>query len=111
MPEPKNPIRPLRILGLIEGTSFLLLVGVAMPLKYFANMPTAVKIFGWAHGLLVTLVCVALVRAATLARWPASRAAAVFTAALLPLGPFVIDSRMKRWEREYGANVDAPTTV
>ncbi|HSI34179.1 MAG TPA: DUF3817 domain-containing protein [Tepidisphaeraceae bacterium] len=101
MPEPKNPIRLLRVLGLVEGVSFLMLVGVAMPLKYFAGMPGAVKVFGWGHGVLFTLVCVALARATVLARWPASRAATVFAAALFPFGPFLIDGRMKRWEAEH----------
>jgi len=113
MPDaPKNPIPLLRVLGLIEGVSFIVLMGVAMPLKYFAGMPGAVRVFGWAHGVLFTLVCVALARAAILARWPASRAATVFVAAILPFGPFLIDGRMKRWEAEYAPVVpDSSTSV
>ena len=42
----------LRAVGMVEAVSFLLLLGVAMPLKYFAGMPLAVKIAGWIHGLL-----------------------------------------------------------
>jgi integral membrane protein len=78
----------------------MLLVGVAMPLKYFAGMPMAVRIVGMIHGLLFILFCIALVRAALSARWPFSRTALVFVAALLPFGPFLLDRRMREWERE-----------
>ena len=42
----------LRILGYVEGVSTLLLFGVAMPLKYAADMPEAVTIVGMVHGIL-----------------------------------------------------------
>ena len=45
-------IRQLRIIGLIEGVSFLVLLGIAMPLKYLAGMPRAVSAVGMAHGVL-----------------------------------------------------------
>ncbi|MGQ0439259.1 DUF3817 domain-containing protein, partial [Bacillus sp. B-TM1] len=45
-----TPIGRLRAIGLVEGISFLLLLFVAMPLKYFAGFATAVKITGMAHG-------------------------------------------------------------
>ena len=40
---PTSPIRRLRTIGIFEGLSFLILLGVAMPLKYFAGIPEAVK--------------------------------------------------------------------
>ena len=45
-------IKTLRILGNIEGVSYLLLLGVAMPMKYFFDLPLAVKIVGMVHGVL-----------------------------------------------------------
>lgn len=45
-------IRILRIVALIEGVSFLVLLGIGMPLKYLADIPAAVRITGWAHGVL-----------------------------------------------------------
>jgi hypothetical protein len=42
----------LRKIGIAEGISFLVLLCIAMPLKYFFQQPMAVKIFGWAHGVL-----------------------------------------------------------
>jgi integral membrane protein len=96
----KNPVPLLRRLTLIEGVSFLLLLGVAMPLKYFAGMPMAVKIVGWAHGLLFVAFCFVLLHTMIRARWSFARAAAVFVASLLPFGPFVLDRNMRQWENE-----------
>jgi integral membrane protein len=90
----RNPIPLLRITALIEGVSFLVLLGIAMPLKHWGGMPMAVKVTGWIHGVLFVIFCVALAQTMLLARWPLSRGAMVFTAALLPFGPFVIDRRL-----------------
>jgi integral membrane protein len=97
----KNPISVLRVAGLIEGVSFLVLLGIAMPLKYFAGLPMAVKIAGWIHGVLFVAFCLALWRAMVAAKWPVLRAVPVFIAALLPFGPFVIDRRLRRDEAEF----------
>ena len=83
----------LRLLSIIEGTSTLLLFGIAMPLKYFADMPLAVRVVGSAHGLLfIGLVAVFLLG---IRRVPLSTglATAGIFAAVLPFGPFVFD----RW--------------
>src|SRR6478735_8841621 len=96
-----NPIAFLRLVALVEAVSFLLLLGVAMPLKYAAGMPMAVKLAGWIHGVLFILFVVALVRVVRAARWPMGRAGMVFVGALLPFGPMVLDPRMKRYEAEY----------
>ena len=97
---PKNPIPFLRRAGLVEAVSFLILLGVAMPLKYFAGMPAAVKVAGWIHGVLFIVFCLALLRTVVVARWPLGRAALVFVAALLPFGPFIMDRRMREYEDE-----------
>jgi integral membrane protein len=92
----KTSIGRLRAIGLIEGVSFLLLLGVAMPLKYFAGMPQAVSIVGWIHGLLFMAFCIALAQAHQDAKWTVWRSGVILTAALLPFGPFVIDRRLRR---------------
>jgi integral membrane protein len=96
----KNSIDQLRRVGYLEGTSFLLLLGVAMPLKYFAGMPMAVKVVGWIHGVLFVAYCFVLLRAMLDARWPISRGALLFTAALLPFGPFLVDRRVEGWGQD-----------
>ena len=52
----RSSIGRLRAVALAEGISFLVLLGVAMPLKYLADMPLAVRIAGWLHGLLFIAV-------------------------------------------------------
>ena len=96
-----NPVHFLRICGLIEAVSYMLLVGIAMPLKYLWQMPMAVRIVGLIHGILFIAFCIALLRAALAARWPFGRSALVFLASLLPFGPFLLDGRMKQWENEF----------
>lgn len=93
-----SSVHRLRLLALTEGVSFLLLLGIAMPLKYLAGLPAAVKIVGWAHGLLFVALCLLLLKVTLEERWPIGRAAMVFIAALLPFGPFVIDRRLKHYE-------------
>ncbi|MGH7872977.1 MAG: DUF3817 domain-containing protein [Candidatus Binatia bacterium] len=92
----KSSIGRLRAIGLVEGVSFLLLLGVAMPLKYFAGLPQAVKVFGWIHGLLFITFCMVLLQARLDAKWNAWRTGTILAAALLPFGPFVIDGRLRR---------------
>jgi integral membrane protein len=101
MARPTNPVLRLRTATLIEGVSFLLLLCIAMPLKYLADLPAAVKLVGWLHGLLFIAVCAALVHTTIAARWPLTRAALILVAALLPFGPFVMDRQMKRFAQEF----------
>jgi integral membrane protein len=96
----KNPIQFLRMVALAEAVSFLLLLGIAMPLKYFAGMPMAVKVAGWLHGGLFVAFSFALVQAMLIARWPMSRAALIFAAGLFPGGPFLLDRRMHAYDAE-----------
>lgn len=91
----KTPIQWLRTIGFYEGISFVLLMFIAMPLKYLANQPLAVSVVGMAHGVLFIGYCAALVWA----RWNGlawKEMVIAFVAALLPFGPFVIDGRLKR---------------
>jgi integral membrane protein len=48
----RTSIGRLRAIGLTEAVSFLVLLGIAMPLKYFADLPRAGTIAGWLHGVL-----------------------------------------------------------
>jgi integral membrane protein len=89
----------LRLIGKIEGVSFLVLLGIAMPLKYAAGLPMAVKVVGWAHGVLFVLFVASLWAARREAKLPERLSALVFIAALLPFGPFVIDRRLEQLAR------------
>lgn len=97
----KSPIPFLRTLGHVEAISFLLLLGIAMPLKYVAGMPQAVKVVGWAHGVLFVALGMALLRTMLVAKWSLGRGALVFAAAFVPFGPFLLDRRMAQYEEEF----------
>lgn len=97
----KNPIPFLRKIATYEAISFLVLLGIAMPLKYLAGMPMAVKIVGSVHGLLFVIFCCSLAQTMLIARWPLTRGMMVFIASLLPFGPFIVDRRMASYEEEF----------
>ncbi len=83
-----------RIIGYLEGSSFLVLLGIAMPLKHYWGMPLAVRYVGWAHGLLFILyVGTAFAISEKLDR-PAGFLRSAFLAALIPFGPFVLQHRL-----------------
>jgi integral membrane protein len=94
-----SAVHHLRVVGIIEGVSFLLLLGIAMPLKYLAGWPQAVRVVGMAHGLLWLLYLVAAANAAHAVRWPLSRILMVLAASVLPAGPFFIDGWLRGQER------------
>jgi len=91
----KTSIGRLRAIGLVEGVSFLVLLGIAMPLKYLAGLPQAVTVVGWIHGLLFVAFCIALTQAHHDAKWTAWRSGVILIAALLPFGPFVVDKKLR----------------
>lgn len=82
--------------GRAEAVSFLLLLGVAVPLKYVAGHREATLVPGWIHGLLFVAYLVALARIAGEQRWPRSRTALAVAAALVPFGPFLFERRLER---------------
>lgn len=81
----------LRLVGRLEAVSFLLLLGVAMPLKYLWSMPLATKLVGWPHGILFMAYCYLLMEAAGRYRFGAKLTLGLFLAAWLPFGPFVAE--------------------
>ena len=94
----QTPLGRLRAVGYAEGTSFLVLLGVAMPLKYLAGLPEAVLVAGWVHGVLFVLYVLAVAQAASVLRWGRPRVLAALLASVLPFGPFVFDARLRKDE-------------
>src|SRR5688572_8400392 len=92
-------LRRLRILGKIEGVSTLVLFGIAMPLKYAADMPMAVTIVGSIHGFLFLALAGMFVAGVTAIPISRSLAFAGILAAVVPFGPFVLDAKLETLER------------
>ncbi len=85
-----------RKIAFAEGVSFLVLLGIAMPLKYFANMPKAVSVVGMIHGILfVAFMILAWETMGALNRkfgWFIK----AFIASIIPFGTFVLDKELKK---------------
>jgi integral membrane protein len=96
----RSSLGRLRAIGLLEGLSFLVLLGIAMPLKYIAGMPEMVSVVGMAHGVLFMLFGLAVVQVAVERRWPLTRVVMALAASVLPFGPFIFDARILRRELE-----------
>ena len=94
----KKPLQLLRKTGIAEGISFLLLLLIAMPLKYIFDLPLTVKYTGWAHGLLFVLYVAQAYYVKEVYNWPLKKFIYAFVAAWLPIGTFVYDRQLKKEE-------------
>ena len=91
-----TPLRQLRLVAFLEGMSFLALLFIAMPLKYLADLPLAVRIVGSVHGVLFLIFMAALYRAGSERRWPFRRWLIAFVSSVVPFGTFVFDRSLRR---------------
>ena len=92
----KTPLDRFRFVALLEGLSFLLLLFIAMPLKYLAGMPLGVRVVGMAHGVLFVLYVALLFEVWLARRWSPVRVGAALLASLVPFGTFVLEARLER---------------
>ena len=96
----KNIFRLFRKIAFAEGISFLVLLCIAMPLKYFANMPSPVRVVGMLHGVLfVAFVILSLALMFTYKKNMLWFAKAIL-ASFLPFGTFYMDREWKKEEME-----------
>lgn len=84
-----------RLIAILEGISYVLLVFISMPLKYFGDFPEAVKYNGWIHGVLFVPFCLALLHVWRVQRWSFIKATLAFFASLIPFGTFVFDKAIQ----------------
>ena len=94
----QTSIGRLRLVGMAEGISLLVLLGIAMPLKYLAGRPEMVRLIGWAHGVLFVLFIIMVLFAYHEKNWPLKKVVFAFLAAFLPFGTFVFDAQLKKEE-------------
>ncbi|GAB3337137.1 hypothetical protein GCM10027299_47910 [Larkinella ripae] len=85
----------LRLLGFLEGLSLLLLIGIAVPLKYLGGDPAFVKALGPVHGLLFVLFVVNTLSVGIERRWKFLETTwKVLVACFIPFGTFYIDYKI-----------------
>jgi integral membrane protein len=90
------PLRLIRLIAFTEGVSFLVLLFVAMPLKYMAGLPLAVRIVGMAHGVLFIVFVLVLVWVSIARAWPARRWLLAFVSSIVPFGMLFFDRSLRR---------------
>lgn len=86
-------IKFFRVVGLLEGLSYVLLLFVGMPMKYMMGNPMGVKALGMPHGLLFILYLILAVNVFIEFEWPKKRLFYAFAASLLPFGTIIFDRK------------------
>ncbi len=94
-----NTLGRLRVTGIIEGLSFIILLAVAMPLKYLAGKPAMVSVVGMAHGVLFVLYIALTIVAKFQYPWSWKRMFLLWGASVVPFGTFYVDYKLLRHER------------
>lgn len=85
-----------RTISIVEGLSYLLLIFIAMPLKYLFDEPMAVKIFGMIHGIFFILFCIALYNATKRYKWNFLFSVKLFIYSLLPFCFILIEKEISK---------------
>jgi len=89
-------LKIFRIIALLEGLSYVLLLFIAVPIKYLNNDPSYVKMLGMPHGLLfVGYVALAIVLR-TDNQWIKNNFFMVLMASIIPFGTFVIEKKLNK---------------
>ena len=85
-----------RITAFLEGLSYILLLGVGVPLKYFQNNDAIVKAIGMPHGLLFIFYVFASYVIKQKLNWSIKTYAIIISAAVIPFGTFYTDLKYLR---------------
>ncbi|MEA2073146.1 MAG: DUF3817 domain-containing protein [Campylobacterota bacterium] len=91
-------VRQFGTINTIEGYSYLLLLFVAMPMKYMMGIAVATKIVGMIHGILFMLFIYLLIVAWQETKWSIKESIIFFIASLVPFGTFFTKNRIKSYE-------------
>jgi len=86
-------VNSFRLISIFEGISFLVLLGIAMPLKYIANIPEGVQFVGMAHGILFILYVFGAFMMKSKLNWSFQTFSIVILCSVLPLGPFYAERK------------------
>jgi len=93
--ENKTLIKQFSLIAILEGISYLILLLIAMPLKYLADMPEYVSWVGRIHGGLTVVFVIWLYLCHTTYKWDTKFSVKGFIFSLIPFGAFIFDKEMK----------------
>jgi len=85
-----------RWIAILEGISYLVLLGICVPLKYVFNIPEPTYPVGLAHGLLFVMYCSMVVYLAYKRKWSFKNTSLALVASLLPVAPFIVERKLLR---------------
>ena len=105
VPDLRDPIGRIRLVGMVEGVSFLILLGCSAA-KHLADMPVGVKVFGPIHGALFVLLLYLIFQAWGNGVLTKRQAMMAGIASVVPFGPFWIDRRLAESATQSGDSVD-----
>ena len=80
-----------RFLAFLEGLSYILLLFIAMPLKYIGENEILVKGLGMPHGILFVLYIIACVLLKSKMKWDTITTFILLSASIIPFGTFYVD--------------------
>ncbi len=86
-------IKTFRRIRVLEAISFLTLLAIAMPLKYFWGMPQMVQIVGMAHGVLFVIYILGAFIMHQKLNWNLQTLAIVISCSVIPFGPFFVERK------------------
>jgi len=86
-------IKLFKIIALFEGVSLLLLLFIAMPLKYIWEIPQMVQVVGMAHGILFLAYIVLALMVYNVLKWNLKTLAIVMIASIIPFGTFYVEKK------------------
>jgi integral membrane protein len=92
----KTALSRFRIISIIEGLSYLILLFIAMPIKYIADNPYPVKIVGMTHGILFIIFIIFLYEAMKKYNWNIRFTIELFIYSIIPFGLFFIERKIKK---------------
>lgn len=82
-----------RLISFLEGLSYLLLLFVAVPIKYIGENETFVKMLGMPHGLLFIVYIIMAILLKYELSWNSKVFWSVLIASIIPFGTFYIDRK------------------
>tara|TARA_Y100000766_G_C18660718_1_gene485034 strand:- start:291 stop:575 length:285 start_codon:yes stop_codon:yes gene_type:complete len=86
-------IKLFRLTALLEGVSYILLLFIAVPIKYLWNDPTYVKLLGMPHGILFVGYILLSILGKSRYKWANIDFFIISIASLIPFGTFYVDNK------------------
>lgn len=86
-------LKSFRIIALFEGISYILLLGLAVPIKYALGEPLGVKLLGMPHGLLFMAYIIMAIMLQSEQKWSTKNMTEILLASIIPFGTFYIDKK------------------